>query len=100
MNYKGILFFLGIYSIIISFFSFINILYSIYFNSTPGFNLYLAPLLISLVLGVIFCLTGKNHTKNIFIYDQILLILVSFIFLPFLICLPYYFSIHDLGLLN
>ena len=98
MNYKGILFFLGIYSLFISFFFILNILYSIYFGF--DFTAYITSLTISLIIGFLFCLLGKKYKKNISLHDQIVLILISFIFLPLLICFPYFLSNYDIGFLN
>ena len=100
MNYKGILFFLGIYSLFISFFSFLNILYSYYFNSISNLNSYILCLTISLIFGLCFCLFGRKNNKNISLSDQIILILLSFIFIPLLICIPYFLSIYDFNFLN
>ena len=100
MNYKGILFFLGIYSLFISFFSFLNILYSYYFNSISNLNSYILCLAISLIFGLCFCLFGRKNNKNISLSDQIILILLSFIFIPLLICIPYFLSIYDFNFLN
>ena len=100
MNYKGILFFIGIYSLLVSFFSIINIFYSIYFDFIIGLNSYLITFLISLISGSIFYFIGRNYYKNISLLDQIIFILLSFIFIPVLISIPYYFSIYDLSLLN
>ena len=98
MNHKGILFFLGIYSLFISSFFILNILYSIYF----GFNFtsYITSLTISIIAGSLFCFLGRKHTKNISFFDQIMLILLGFIFLPLLICLPYFLSSYDISFLN
>ena len=100
MNYKGILFFLGIYSLFISFFSFLNILYSYYFNSISNLGSYIICLIVSLIFGLSFCLFGRKNNKNISLSDQIILILLSFIFIPLLICIPYFLSIYDLNFLN
>ena len=100
MNYKGILFFLGIYSLFVSFFSFLNILYSFYFNFFLDLNSYVISLIISLSAGLIFCLLGRKYRKNIFLSDQIILIISSFIFLPLLICIPYFLSVYDISFLN
>ena len=81
MNYKSILFFLGIYSLFISFFSILNIFYSIYFNFILGLNSYLTTLIISLFLGSLFCYIGHHHSKNISLSDQIAFILLSFVFI-------------------
>jgi len=98
MNYKGILFFLGIYSLFISSFLILNILYSIYFSF--NFTYYITSLTISLITGSLFCFLGRKYTKNISFSDQIILILLSFIFLPLLICFPYFLSSYDISFLN
>ena len=100
MNYKSILFFLGINSLIVSFFSVINILYSIYFSFYIGLNSYLITLVISLVIGFSFYYIGWNHSKDIILTDQIIFVLMSFILMPCLISIPYFLSIYDIGLLN
>ena len=100
MNYKSILFFLGIYSLFVSFFSILNILYSIYFDFILDLNSYLITLVISLVVGSLFCYVGHRHSKNISLNAQILFIVLSFIFIPLLISIPYFFSIYNIGLLN
>ena len=100
MNYKGILFFLGIYSLFISFFSFLNILYSYYFHSISNLNSYIICLIASIFFGLCFCLFGRKNNKNISLSDQIILILLSFIFIPLLICIPYFLSIYDFNFLN
>ena len=100
MNYKSILFFLGIYFLFVSIFSFLNILYSIYFDFILGFNSYVITLVISLIVGSLFIFVGRKHNKNISLNDQIAFILLSFIIIPFLISIPYFFSIYDISLLN
>ena len=100
MNYKGILFFLGIYSLVVSLFSILNIFYSIYFDFIVGLNSYLLTLSISGIAGSLFCYVGRNHHKDITLADQIIFILLSFVLLPCLISIPYLFSIYDIGLLN
>ena len=100
MNAKGILFFLGIYSLFISFFSFLNILYSIYFNFSLGFNSYLITLLLSLSIGLLFCYIGKEKNKDISLNDQIIFIITSFLFIPLLISIPYFLSIYNISFLN
>ena len=100
MNYKGILFFLGIYTLLVSLFSIINIFYSIYFDFIIGLNSYLITFSLSLILGCLFYFVGRNHRKNISLTDQIIFILLSFVLIPFLISIPYLLSIYDISLLN
>ena len=88
MNYKSILFFLGIYSLLVSLFSILNILYSIYFDFILDLNSYLISLIISLSVGFSFYFIGRGHNKNISLSDQIVLIISSFVFIPLLISIP------------
>ena len=100
MNYKSILFFLGVFSFIVAFFSFLNILYSIYFNFALDLNSYVITFFISLLIGGLFFFIGKQHNKDISINTQIGFIVTSFIFIPLLISVPYYLSIYNFTLLN
>ena len=100
MNYKGILFFLGIYSLLVTFFSILNILYSFYFNFVLDIDSYLITLAISLSVGIIFCLIGRSSHKNISISDQIIFIILGFVFIPLLISIPYFLSIYDISFFN
>ena len=99
MNYKSILFFIGIYSLLVSLFSILNILYSIYFDFID-LNSYLITFFISLIAGFSFYYVGRNHSKDITLTDQIIFVVLSFILIPFLISIPYVLSIYDIGLLN
>tara|TARA_B100000029_G_scaffold104366_1_gene94909 strand:+ start:2766 stop:4187 length:1422 start_codon:yes stop_codon:yes gene_type:complete len=100
MNYKSILFFLGIYSLFVSIFSVLNILYSIYFDFTLNLKLYSFTLIISLIIGLVFTLVGQKHKRNISIIDQIILVVFSFFFIPSLISIPYFFSIYEISLID
>jgi len=100
MNYKSILFFLGIYSIIVSIFSIINILYSYYFDYILGLNSYLITFIISLSMGLLFFFIGKKNYQNISLNDQIVSILFSFILIPLLITPPYFLSIYNINFLD
>jgi len=100
MNYKSILFFLGIYSLLVSFLSILNILYSIYFDFIIDLNSYLLTFFISLIAGSSFYYVGRNDSKDITLSDQIISVVLSFILIPFLISIPYVFSIYDIGLLD
>ena len=79
MNYRSILFFFGIFSLMVSLFSILNILYSIYFKFFIDLNSYLLTFLITLLIGFIFCYIGKIFSKNISLPEQIIFIVLSFI---------------------
>ena len=100
MNYKSVLFFLGIYSLLVSFFSILNILYSIYFDFILDLNSYSITFIISLAIGSLFCYIGRHFSKNISLTDQITFIVLSFFLIPLLISIPYFLSIYNIGLLN
>ena len=100
MNYKAIFFYLGIYSLLVSLFSILNILYTIYFDYRIDLNSYIATFAVSTILGIIFYSIGKNNSKNISLNDQIAFITINFFYLPLLISIPYYLSIYNFSLLN
>ena len=100
MNYRGIFYYLGIFAILISIFSFLNILYSIYFNSVTNLNSYIFSLAASLIVGIFLFLIGKNGNKNISSSDQLILMILTFIFLPILISIPYLLSDYNFSFLD
>ncbi len=98
MNYFSI-FYLGIFSLIISIFSFFNIIYSYYFNLYLNLNSYVYSLIISLFLGSFFLLKKKINFKTS-IYYKILTVVLGYFILTFLISIPYYLSIYNLTFLD
>jgi len=100
MNYKSVLFFLGIYCLLVSFFSILNILYSIYFDFVLDLNSYSITFIISLAIGLLFCYLGRHFSKDISLIEQITFILLSFFLIPLLISIPYFFSIYNIGILD
>ena len=100
MNYKSIIFFLGIYSLLVSIFSVLNILYSVYFDFIIGINSYLITFLTSLFFGSIFCYVGRNHKRDIVLTDQIIFIVLAFFLIPILISFPYFLSIYNINFLD
>ena len=100
MNYKVILFFLGIYSLLVSLLSILNILYSIYFDTIVGINSYLITFFISFTFGSLFYFVGYKNSKNITLTEQIISIILSFLFIPCLISIPYLLSDYDISFLN
>ena len=93
------LIFLGSFLILISFLSFLNIIYSYYFNLYLNSNSYLYSLITSIIL-VIFLYLFKKEASKITIYSKILTVLSGYIILPLIISLPYYFSIYNLSFIN
>ena len=100
MNYKNILFYLGIFSLLVSILSLFNTLYSIYFDFNLGINTYIITFGISSSIGFVCCYTGHQDYKNISFIEQIVFIFFGFLFIPFLISIPYYLSIYNIAFLD
>ena len=92
--------YIGTFLLILSFFSFINILYSYYFNIFLSVNTYTITLLISFFLGIFLLFSKKKNLKKISFYEKILIITFGYFFLPLIISLPYYLSIYNISLLD
>ena len=91
--------FLGFFFLLISILSFINIIYSYYFNLYLNIDSYLYTLLISLLLGVLFFIKKKNETKITNI-EKILSMIVGYITIPTIIAIPFFFSVNNISLLD
>ena len=100
INIRGVIFYLGVYSFVISFFLIINYLYSLYFQFNLGFESYLISFAISSFLGIFFFLFGKNNKLNISYFDQLFLVIIGFFYLPLIMSFPIYFSNYNLSFLN
>ncbi len=96
MNIKAILFYLGLFIFPISGLSFLNILYSTYFDYFLSIESYTITFFLSLLLGSLCCFYGRNSIKKINFYDQLILILIVYLFTAFLISLPYYLSNYQI----
>ena len=92
-------FYIGTFSLLISIFSFFNIIYSYYFNLYLNLNCYVYSLITSLILALILFFKKKNETK-ILIYEKILIVFSGYIILPFIISIPYYLSIYNVTFLD
>ena len=91
--------YLSIFFALISLLSFLNILYSYYFNLYLNLNTYFYTLLISVFCALIFFKLKSNKTQpNLF--EKILTILFGYIFIPLILSVPFYFSIYNITFLN
>ena len=91
--------YLSFFFILVSIFSFLNIIYSYYFNLYLNLNTYYYSLFSSLVIGILF--SGlKEITNKPTIFEKILTVFLGYILLPLVLSLPFYFSIYNLTLLN
>ena len=96
MNLKPILFFLGLFIFPLSGLSFINILYSTYFDYFLNIESYVITFFLTLIFGLSFYYYGKNSIKKLNFYDQILLIILVYFFSSFFVSLPYYLSNYQI----
>ena len=91
--------YLSFFFILISIFSFFNIIYSYYFKLFLNINTYYLSLFLSLLIGLIFFKSNSEDRKpNIF--QKILTIFLGYILMPIILCLPFYLSIYNLSFLN
>ena len=91
--------YLSFFFIVISFFSFFNIIYSYYFNLYLNLDTYYFSLIISAVIGIIFYKI-KTDSKKPSIFEKILTILLGYILMPLILSIPFYLSIYNLSFLN
>ena len=97
---RSISIYLGFFSILISFFSLLNIVYSQYLEFYLNLDSYVYTFIISLVFGVSFIALQNKKLKKINLYEKLLIIIFGFLFFPFLISIPYYLSIYNLSFLD
>ncbi len=91
--------YLSIFFILISFFSFLNIIYSYYFNLYLNLNTYYFSFIISAVIGFSFYKI-KSSNKKTTIFEKILTVLLGYVLMPLVLSIPFYFSIYNLTFLN
>jgi len=91
--------YLSFFFILISIFSFFNIIYSYYFNLYLNLNTYYFSLLISAALGIIFYKI-KTDSKKPSIFEKIITVLLGYFLMPLILSIPFYLSIYNLSFLN
>tara|TARA_B100001057_G_C22843827_1_gene948174 strand:- start:70 stop:1476 length:1407 start_codon:yes stop_codon:yes gene_type:complete len=91
--------YLGIFLALISLLSFLNILYSYYFNLYLNLNTYFYTLSISGIFSFIF-FNLQLSKKRPSLFEKILTILFGYIFIPLILSIPFYFSIYNLTFIN
>ena len=98
MSYFSLIY-LGIFSLIVSVLSFFNIIYSYYFNLYLSIDSYVYSLILSLITGSIFLFKNKDNYK-VTIYHKILTVISGYFLLPFILSIPFYFSIYNISFLD
>ena len=91
--------YLSFFFILISLFSFLNIIYSYYFNLYLNLNTYYFSLIISSVIGLIFYKIKTSETKST-IFEKIATVLLGYFLMPIVMSIPFYLSIYNLTFLN
>jgi trk system potassium uptake protein len=91
--------YLSFFFILVSAFSFFNIIYSYYLNLYLNLNTYYISLFSSFIIGVIFYKI-KEINKKPTIFEKILTVFFGYILLPLVLSLPFYFSIYNLTFLS
>ena len=100
MNFKGISYYLGLSCWPICILSFVNILYSSYFDHYLNLDSYLLTLLVSLFCAFCSWFFSKNAEKNIKFHEQLFLIFIIYFFISLLISIPYYFSYYKISFID
>jgi len=90
----------GIFFLIISFFSFFNIIYSYYFNLLNNLSNYIFIFTITLIIGLFLLIFKKYKFEKISLFERILIVFLGYLILPIPISLPYYFNIDNIGLID
>ena len=91
---------MGLLCFPISFLSFINILYSNYFDYFLSIETYITTLIVSLIIGFIFYFLGKNSNKKMNFNEQISLIILTYFTISLIISIPYYFSNYQISFID
>ena len=94
------LIYIGSFLILLSIFSFFNIIYSYYFNIFLNVDAYTYSFFISFTLGLFAIFFKKITYKKILIYEKIITVLFGYFFFPLIISLPFYLSINNISFLN
>jgi len=100
MNYKAILFYLGLFIFPLSGLSFLNILYSTYFDYFLSIESYTITFFLTLIAGSLLYYYGRNSQKKIDFYEQLILIISVYFFSSLFISLPYYFSNYQITFID
>ncbi len=99
MNIFGLKYF-GIFFLIISFFSFFNIIYSYYFDLLKHLSNYIFTFSITLIIGLFLILFKKYKYEKINLFERILIVLIGYLILPVVISIPYILGLDNIGMIN
>ena len=100
MNFKSISYYLSFFCFPVSILSFINILYSSYFDYFLAIESYVITLIFSIFIGTILYFIGKKSKKRINFIEQLILIVLVYLLVSILIALPFYLSNYQVTFIN
>ena len=92
--------YIGSFLIFISILSFVNIIYSNYFDIFFNIETYVYTFAISFILGSLLFYFNRKSIKKNTLYEKIFTVLLGYFLFPLIISIPYYFSIQNISLLN
>ena len=99
--FRSTFLYLGIFTIFVSIFSLLNILFCYYFDSLLNIKVYFGCLLVSSLLSAIFIFFNKKYlNEKINFFEKLFLVIIGFFYFPLLISIPYYLSIYDISFIN
>ncbi len=91
--------YLGIFSLFISFLSFLNIIYCYYFDLFLDIGSFFFVFLITLFFGSLIFFKKKNLKKTS-IFEKILTVITGYLIIPILLSIPYYLILNNLSLFD
>ena len=100
MKFKSISYYLGLFCFPISILSFINILYSSYFDYFLNTDSYIVTLFASLFTGIGLVIIGNKSDRRISFLEQLILILLVYFIISLFIALPFYLSNYQVTFIN
>jgi len=92
--------FIGSFTLLISIFSFLNIIYSYYLNLFLNIDIYFIIFLSTLIVGLFLIFFKQIHFNKINIFEKIFTVILGYLFFPLIISIPFYFSIENISYLN
>ena len=92
--------YIGSFLILLSIFSFFNIIYSYYFNIFLNVDTYTYTFIICFIFGIILFYFKSFNFKKITLFEKIITVLFGYFFFPVIISLPYYLSIYNISFIN
>jgi len=99
--FRSTLLYLGIFTLFVSIFSLLNILFCYYFDTSLNIKVYFGCLLVSSLLSGIFIFFNKKYlNEKINFFEKLFLVIIGFFYFPLLISIPYYLSIYDISFIN